>query len=214
MKKLFWQDAYMKECDATVTSLNERDVELDQTILFAFSGGQASDKGTINGINIAEARETEDTIIYTLEQDVNFSEGDTVKIVLDWENRYKLMRLHTAAHIVYYIFKEMTGQQKLVGSNITVEKSRIDYEMDTPISEYFEKIQAKLDEIIAQDSEVKVYDDPEKPGRRWWEVLEWKMPCGGTHVKRTSEIGKVRLKRKNTGAGKERIEIILDENNN
>ena len=100
----------------------------------------------------------------------------------------------------------------VVGSNITIEKSRIDYEMDTPISEYFEKIQAKLDEIVSQDAEVKVYDDPEKPGWRWWEVLEWKMPCGGTHVKRTGEIGKVRLKRKNTGAGKERIEIMLDEN--
>jgi Ser-tRNA(Ala) deacylase AlaX len=179
-------------------------------VLFGFSGGQASDKGTIGGNPVLEAVVSGDDIVYGLENEPDFKEGDTVKVELDWENRYKIMKLHTAAHIVYYIFKEMSGQTKLVGSNVSVEKSRIDYEMETPISEYFEKIQEKLDEIIAQDAEVKVYDDTEKEGRRWWELLEWKMPCGGTHVKRTGEIGKIRLKRKNTGAGKERIEIILE----
>jgi|TARA_Y100000310_G_C20664043_1_gene806459 Ser-tRNA(Ala) deacylase AlaX len=209
MEKLFWQDAYLKKCEAVVKSLNFKDITLDKTVLFAFSGGQASDKGTINGNQVLEALVSGEDIVYSLENEPDFKEGDSVKVVLDWENRYKLMKLHTAAHIVYYIFKEMSGQTKLIGSNITVEKSRIDYEMDTPVSEYFEKIQAKLDDIIAQDLEVKIYDDETEAGKRWWEVGEWKMPCGGTHVKKTGEIGKIRLKRKNIGAGKERIEIIL-----
>jgi len=210
-EKLFWQDPYLKECDAVVQNIQVRDVVLDKTILFAFSGGQASDQGTIGGVPIYNALKSEEDIIYTLDSDPTFKEGDTVKVVLDWDNRYKLMRLHTAAHIVYYIFQELSGKSKLIGSNITVEKSRIDYEMQESVADYFEKIQAKLDEIVAQDLEVNIYDDPEEAGKRWWELLDWKMPCGGTHVKKTGEIGKIRLKRKNIGAGKERIEIMLAE---
>ena len=209
-EKLFWQDPYLKECDAVVQKLDGNNVVLDKTVLFAFSGGQASDKGTITGIQITEALKTGDDIVYTLESAPDFKEDDTVKVELDWENRFRLMRLHSSAHIIYYIFKDISGQSKLIGSNMHPEKARIDYEMEESVVNYFDEIQKKVDEIIAQDLEIKVYEDSEEPGKRWWDLGEWKMPCGGTHVKRTGEIGKIRLKRKNIGAGKERIEIMLD----
>jgi len=214
MEKLFWQDPYMKECKAVVKWLDGRSLTLDKTILFAFSGGQASDKGSIGGIPIVEDAESINDIVYVLESDPTFKEGDEVDVVLDWEHRYRIMRLHTAAHIVFEIFRGLAGNKKIIGSNITVEKARIDFEMSEPVSEFLEQTKVKVDEIIAQDVEVKCYDNPEKEGRRVWEIPgKWKMPCGGTHVKKTGEIGKILLKRKNIGAGKERIEIILEDEN-
>lgn len=209
MQKLFWQDPYLKECTAKVMSVNGNKVQIDKTVLYAFSGGQASDAGTIGGVNVAEAMNG-DPITYTLESEPRFKEGEEVPVILDWEKRYRIMKLHTAAHVVYEIFKEKVGNKKIIGSNITEQKARIDFLMDDSISEYLPAIETSLKEIVEQDLEVKTYDDQEEAGKRWWEIPgKYKMPCGGTHVARTSEIGEIKLKRENIGAGKERIEITL-----
>ncbi|MFC1753400.1 alanyl-tRNA editing protein [Thermoproteota archaeon] len=211
MKKLFWQDPYIKECEATVTSKMGPEIQLDQTIFFAFSGGQASDQGTINGIKVIDAMKSDDNITYILESVPDFNEGDKVKVVIDWENRFKLMRLHSAAHIVFHMFEDKTGLKNLIGSNITPDKARLDYATDNPISELLPEIESKTNEITSKDAEIKTYDDDSEPGKRWWEIegLGLKDACGGTHVRNTNEIGLIKLKRKNIGAGKERIEISL-----
>ena len=208
-KKLFWEDPYLKECKAKVTAIDGKNVTLDQTIIFAFSGGQATDKATINGINVVEALANDD-IIHTLESEPNFKVGDEVTLKIDWENRYKIMKLHSAVHLVYFAFKEVCGEHEVIGSNVTSEKGRIDFAFDKNVSEFLPQIEQKVKEIISKDLEIKTYFDENEPGKRWWEIPGlYKMPCGGTHVKRTSEIGEIKLKRKNIGAGKERIEITL-----
>ncbi len=210
-KNLFWEDPYLKECEAKVVSVNGDEVKLDQTNFYAFSGGQQSDSGTINGINVLEARKEGDDIIYKLEKTPDFKEGDTVKVSIDWDKRYRIMKLHSAAHIVWFFFEKKSGTRKIIGSNVTFDKSRIDYELPESIALLLPDTEENSNKFIAEGHEVKAYDDPEKEGRRIWEAAEFKTFCGGTHVRNTSEIGKIKLRRKNLGSGKERIEITLAE---
>jgi len=215
-EKLFWNDAYQAECEATVVKSEGNDVVLDKTVLFAFSGGQQSDSGTINGVDVVDARVAGDDIIYTLENNT-LKQGDTVVVKIDGEKRDRIRRLHAAAHIVYHLFGQKTGIMKLIGSNISQDKGRVDYEYEESISDMLPPIEEEANKVFSADEEIKTYPDAEKPGRRVWEWIHSdgkgndsiKMPCGGTHPKSTKEIGPVKLKRKNLGAEKERIEITI-----
>jgi alanyl-tRNA synthetase len=116
--------------------------------------------------------------------------------------------LHSAAHIIHFIFAEKTGINKLIGSNIEENKARLDYEYSNSITEMLSDIEKEANIIFSQDIKIKTFPDSENENKRWWTCGEWKCPCGGTHIKSTKEIGKVQLKRKNCGSGKERIEIV------
>jgi len=208
-KRLFWEDPYQTQCDATVIRVEGSEVVLEQSVFYAFSGGKASDSGTINGQAVKEAKKAGEDIIYVMEEPPDFKEGDKVIIEIDWEKRYDLMKLHSASHILYFIVQEKTGLKKIIGSNVTVDKGRLDYEYPEVISPILPDVEVKANELFNQEAEISIYPDPQDPTKRWWEGLSWKVPCGGTHVRSTKEIGNVRLKRKNIGKGKERIEIYL-----
>ncbi len=212
--KLFWQDPYLTECSAAVTEISGNKVKLDRTIFFAFSGGQASDEGTIGGINVTEAVKQGDKeniidIEYTLEKEPSFKVGDIVTIKINSERRQKLRNLHSAAHILYYLSQEFIGKVKIVGSNIAPEKARMDFLYEQPLNDIILKLEAKMNTFISEGHQIVMENDEEKPDLRWWTCGEWRMPCGGTHVKLAGEIGPVTLKRVNIGKGKERIEIYL-----
>ncbi|WP_455391859.1 alanyl-tRNA editing protein [[Eubacterium] cellulosolvens] len=208
--RLFWEDPYRTECEANVLKVQDNEIVLDQTVFYAFSGGQASDVGTINDIPVIEAKKAGDEIVYVLEKPPEFKQGDKVNVKIDWENRYRLMKLHAASHIIYFIFQDNTGIKKLIGSNVTKDKGRLDYEHPESIASILPDIESKANEIFNEDSEIRMYPDTADQNKRWWECMGWKVPCGGTHVKSTKEIGNIRLKRKNIGSGKERIEIYLE----
>ncbi|MEW5996188.1 MAG: alanyl-tRNA editing protein [Candidatus Micrarchaeota archaeon] len=209
MRKLFWEDPYLKECTAKVESINGNEVRLSQSVFFAFSGGQESDSGTIGGIPVKEARKEGNDITYVLESTPTFSPRSEVEVKIDAEKRMKIMRLHSAAHIVWFIFEKKTGIKKLIGSNVTSGKSRIDYEYPESLSPILSEVEKEANELISRGAEIKTYPETGNPERRWWELGEWKCPCGGTHPRDAKEIGQIRLKRKNIGKGKERIEITL-----
>jgi len=213
-KKLFWEDSYATECKAKVTEINGNKVKLDQTIFFAFSGGQASDEGTIGGINVIEAvkegdKENITDIEYTLEKAPDFKVGDEVEVKIDGDKRNKLMRLHSAIHIIYYFFKDKYGDKEVIGTNMVPEKGRIDFIFDKPLTELLPELEEEANKFFAEDHKIISESDEEKQDLRYWGCKDWKMPCGGTHIKSTKEIGKIALKRKNIGSGKERIEITL-----
>jgi len=215
-KKLFWEDPYLTECTATVTEINGNKIKLNQTIFFAFSGGQASDEGTIGGINVLEAVKQGDKeniidIEYTLETEPTFKVGDLVTVKINPERRCKLRNLHSAAHILYYLSEEFIGKVKIVGSNIAPEKARMDFLYEKPLNDVLPQLETRMNTFISGDHQITMKNDEEKPDLRWWMCGEWKMPCGGTHVTSTNEIGSIKLKRVNIGKGKERIEIRLLE---
>ncbi len=214
--KLFWENPYLSHIKAEATHIDGKKVKLDQTIIYAFSGGQESDSGKINGINIINAvkqgdKESIIDIEYELEKEPDFKVGEIVEVEIDTLKRSNLMRLHSAAHIAYYIIAEKFGKLKIIGSNITSEKARIDFEYDKPLNEVLPEIQQKINEFIQECYSIEIKNDNKNPDLKWWHCKDWKMPCGGTHTKNTEEIGKIQLKRKNIGAGKERIEIYLTE---
>ncbi len=218
--KLFWQDPYKTEDNATVTALNGPKIKLNQTIFFAFSGGQESDEGTIGCIKVVEAVKQGDKeniidIEYVLEREPDFNVGGVVEVKIDGERRQKLMKLHSATHIVYYFFIEKVGKQKIIGSNIAADKARIDFEYEKPIQELLPELEVAVNAFLAENHQIIRKPDEKSPDLWWW-ICErgegkevWKMPCGGTHPRSTGEIGKIRLKRKNIGKGKERIEVYL-----
>ncbi|MCM2325509.1 MAG: alanyl-tRNA editing protein [Candidatus Woesearchaeota archaeon] len=214
-QKIFWEDPYQVECTAKVTSIEGKKVKLDKTIFFAFCGGQESDSGTIDGINVVTATKLGDKeniidIEYELEKEPHFAVGDEVKVVIDKEKRLSLMKLHSAAHISYYFTIEKFGKMRILGSNIAPQKARVDYESEKNLGEGLEEVEKKLNDFLAEGHDILRTADEKLPDLKWWQCEGWKMPCGGTHVRNTREIGRVRLRRITKGQSKERIEIHLE----
>ncbi len=212
-EKLFYTDQYQTECKATVTKLEGSKVQLDRTVFFAFAGGQASDSGTIGGINVREAIANNGEITYTLESAPNFKEKDEVEVVIDAEKRLKLMKLHSAIHVVDFLFMGKYRNAKRTGSNIDETKGRLDYEYPENINPLLPGLEKQANEMLSQNLEIKRWKDEDNPEIMQWQIADIKdakQACGGTHVRNTGEIGRIKLKRKNTGKGKERIEVYLE----
>lgn len=208
-RKLFYEDPYRRECLARVVKLSDGKVLVDQTVFFAFTGGQVSDSGWIGGVRVEEAKVSNGDIIYFLGEPPSFGVGDQVVIRIDWGKRYRVMRLHSATHIIYFLFAEKTGVKELIGSNVGDGKARLDYSYPEPITKLLPELEEEANRVFSRGLEIKTFWDEERPGLRWWECKGWRIACGGTHVRNTKEIGKAKLKRRNIGAGKERIEIRL-----
>ncbi|MFC0187149.1 hypothetical protein ACFFJY_02560 [Fictibacillus aquaticus] len=210
VKKLFWQDPYATELNTCLKSVNGNEITVDQTIFYAFSGGQESDAGTIGGHSVLQARKDGHEILYTLEEGHGLQPGDQVTMKINWDRRYKLMRLHFAAEIILELaYRNLEGIEK-VGAHIAEDKSRIDFIWDENISKSFPLLDKEAHEIIEADHEIISDFSDEAEGRRYWEIEGFaKVACGGTHLKKTGEVERIRLKRNNIGKGKERIEIYL-----
>jgi len=212
-KKMFWKDPYLTQLDTVITSVKDTDVTVEQTIFFAFSGGQESDYGTIGDRRVLRARTEGKEIVYTLENGHGLKPGDQVCMKIDWERRYKLMRLHFAAEIVLELVYHKLGSIKKIGAHIAQDKARIDFEWDGNISKVLPDIQKEALRIIEANQDIMSDFSNEEQEKRYWEIKGFaRVPCGGTHLKKTGEIGEIELKRKNPGKGKERIEIYVSEN--
>jgi Ser-tRNA(Ala) deacylase AlaX len=206
--KLFWQDPYRTTLDTRIAAVEDDVVRLVETIFYAFSGGQESDEGTIAGRKVLDARKEGRDILYQLEPGHGLKAGDPVTIEIDGARRAKLMRLHLAAEIVLELaYQNLAGIQK-IGAHIAADKARIDFEWPENIAKLFPMFGEKAAALIAADHPiVSAYSD-EANQRRYWEIAGFaRVPCGGTHLQRTGEIGAIALKRVNIGKGKERIEI-------
>jgi Ser-tRNA(Ala) deacylase AlaX len=208
LQKLFWDDPYLTETAAKVTSVKAGEVRLDRTVFYAFSGGQESDAGTIGGFKVLAASKDGHDIIYTLPGQHNLAAGQEVRVSIDWARRYHLMRNHFAAELilelVYARFKEI----KKTGAHIAEDKARIDFLWESNISPFFPELVTKATELIRKNQPIISGYSDIKNQTRFWEVEGFsRVACGGTHLRRTGEVGEIRLKRKNTGKGKERIEI-------
>lgn len=122
------------------------------------------------------------------------------------------MRLHFAAELVLELVLRKLKLEK-IGAHIAETKARIDFFCDKNISFIFENILDDYHEIIQKNQRILTGFSDVQTQRRFWEIEGFsKVACGGTHVRTTSEVGFISLKRQNIGAGKERIEIkLLDD---
>jgi len=208
--KVFWQDPYLSELNTTIKSVHGNRVTLAETIFYAFSGGQESDSGTIGDYPVLKAEKEDREIYYIISSDHTLKIGDVVKITIDWDRRYKLMRLHFAAEIVLELVYQKFPEIKKVGAHISQDKARIDFEWSENITSFIQSLAQETQNIIDSNQKIiSAYSD-ESSEQRYWKINEFsEVDCGGTHVRNTGEIGAIKLKRTNPGKGKERIEIFL-----
>jgi misacylated tRNA(Ala) deacylase len=233
MELIFRDDAYQKSCEATVTAVDGAGIRLDRTVFYPTGGGQPGDVGTLRfedgGIlPIVEARKGADheDVVHVPEDGAALpAPGAKVIAEIDWERRHRMMRIHSCMHVLCAIVEgDVTGGQ--VGDG----KGRLDFNLpDTRLDK--EAITAALNRIVAEDhplssrwiTEDELSQTPElvrtmsvKPpmgaGRvRLMEIEGVDLqPCGGTHVRRTGEIGPVKVtKIENKGRQNRRINIAF-----
>jgi Ser-tRNA(Ala) deacylase AlaX len=209
--KIFWDDPYRTQLDTYITTVHDNDVTVAATIFYAFSGGQESDTGTIGGRQVLQAGKDGREIIYTLADGHHFQPGDPVSLTIDWERRYRLMRLHFAAELILELAYQNLPSIQKIGAHIAQDKSRIDFEWNENISNAFPLLREKAHALIAADHTIVSAFSDEANEQRYWEIMSFaRVPCGGTHLWTTGEVGQLDLKRRNIGKGKERIEIYVD----
>ncbi len=219
MARLVYQwDSYVREYWARVVRVNGNRVFLDETIFHPRSGGVDHDTGYIVAgddryrvVNVYFDREFGD-VVHELDRSPSFSPGDKVLLVLDWDRRYKLMRLHTAAHILSGLMYSMYGAL-ITGGNISVDKAYEDYGLEVFDKNIFIDLVEKANEVISKDLEVKIYWLPREEALRIPGLVKLagrsppnveklrivEIPGvdiqadGGPHVRRTGEVGRIEI---------------------
>lgn len=210
VEKIFWQDPYLTELRAQVTGVVGQEITVDRTIAYAFSGGQESDHGTINGHEIIRAVKQNKQIIYVLEPSHRLQVGDMVLMKIDWERRYKLMRMHFTAEVILELCNQYFNNPPKLGAHIAADKARLDFVWTGNISETFEFLTAQFNLLRAKQLPIVSDFSDQENEIRYWEVEGFaRVPCGGTHIRNTGELAEVVLKRNNIGKSKERIELTF-----
>ena len=223
---LYLEDQYLKEWDARVIGVKDgKYVTLDRTAFYPKGGGQPHDTGIIgNDYNVIYTGKFSGSISHEVDRE-GLKEGDKVHCRLDWDRRYKLMRMHTAAHLLSAVFHTEAGAL-ITGNQLDPEKSRIDFSLEDFDKD---KIQDYVDEanrLAAEGHEVEIsYMDREEalkdptmvklanalpPKVKELRIVKIgdidRQADGGTHVKNTSEIGTIRLlNTKNKGKDNRRV---------
>ncbi|OGB50628.1 MAG: alanyl-tRNA editing protein [Burkholderiales bacterium RIFOXYC12_FULL_60_6] len=209
-RKLFWEDPYLTRVETSVSAVADDEVLLCSTIFFALSGGQERDHGTIGGFQVRQASKRGTDIWYALPDGHSLKVGQPVVVEIDWPRRYQLMRLHFAAELVLeLVYRKLPGVKK-TGAHISQDKARIDFDLPASIAEILPDIADAANAIVAANLVIVTGFEDIVAERRYWMINDFsRVPCGGTHVSRTGEVGSISLKRKNQGKNQERIEIYV-----
>jgi alanyl-tRNA synthetase len=208
--RLYDKDHYLREFDAKVIAVNGNHVELDKTAFYAESGGQSGDTGTLNDENVVYTKNVDERHVHVMENEPCFKVDETVHGVIDWDRRYRIMKLHSASHMMEYFLWKHFGYMKRTGSNVDDKKDRADYLHEERLDpETLKKVETDTNNFLVEGHPVSITVDSE--GIRTWRCGPVEMHCAGTHVKNSDEIGLIQLKRKNPGRGEERVETSLKE---
>lgn len=226
---LYYNDSYLKEFTGTVTGHDEEQngVYLDRTVFYPGGGGQPADIGTL---------ETDDGTLYTVKKaargNIHLIDGDLppvgalVRGVIDWDYRYKLMRTHTALHVLCgVVFKDYGAS--VTGGNMEPLSGRMDFEFERMEKDLVSAIHERVNEEAAAGHEVRVKNLSRAEAETIPDLIRTKVnlipqsvqtirtvelvgldlqACGGTHLANTSEIGSLRIpKYKSKGGINKRI---------
>lgn len=228
-KLLTMDDSYIKEFDAKVIESKDNYVILDKTGFYPESGGQPSDTGFLNGVKVLQVTK-KDEIRHILEKN-DFKENDVVHGVIDWDKRYKYCRMHSAQHLLSAIIFDKYNAVS-VGNQLGYDKSRIDLFPFKPDKETLDFLTKEFDRLIDKSLDIiirnmkreemiktiserksvifnKIPQNIEE--LRVVEIKDFdRIPCAGTHVKNTREIGYINiLSTENKGKDITRINFEL-----
>jgi len=231
-ERLFLDQPTLAKTEARVLSATPEGIVLDRTIFYARGGGQPGDVGVLRWdggeVVIADTVKGDgDSILHVPAPDAPLPpEGTTVSAEIDWARRHKLMRMHTAMHLLCSLIKGAA----VTGGSVGADRSRLDFDLPNPPAR--ETIEAGLNALIEADYPVRIewvdesvldtdpglvrtmsVQPPRGTGRlRLMRIGEGDLvdlqPCGGTHVSRTGEIGPIQIV-KIENKGKQNRRIIL-----
>ena len=235
-EKIYYEDMYKKECDATIIAIEDNKIICDKTIAFPEGGGQIGDCGqficddnisipfidTKKGIGEILHLSNNHTIkintpVYHIinSSDINkLSVGMHVKIIIDVLHRIKTSALRSALHIV--LMATLTIHQNLdkhiVGCHIDTEKARIDFFCEHKFSPYdILKINSVANDLLQENIPIERYLYENKKEAWIWKCKNFECPCGGTHLQSTGQIKNIKVKRKNVGKTTERLIVTIDK---
>jgi len=158
-EKLYWNDAYAKEFSAKITKINGNEVVLDKTLFYPTGGGQPNDTGKIicNGseYRVVDVKSNDDEIIHVLDKNLDAHVGDTVNGVIDWDRRYKLMRLHSAIHLIDGILENKYKSSMITGGQIYEDRARIDIDMQELNKEKAEELISEANKVAKEGHEIQ-----------------------------------------------------------
>ena len=234
-EELFRADPYLTSCEAFVVSADEAGIELDRTVFYSMGGGQPGDQGILrlkNGkeIQVADClkdRDTDRHLHIPVGEVILPEPGDNVTAILNWDRRHRLMKMHSCLHLLCSLI-----DGGVTGGQVGEWKSRLDFDLpDTSLDK--EQLTIELNELIAEDHQVtcsaitneelianpelvrtmSVQPPTDAASIRVIGISDVDLqPCGGTHVKTTAEIGRVRVgKIENKGKHNRRINVHLEE---
>ena len=223
--ELFRNNSYLKEHDVTITEVTSDGLVFDKTIFYPEGGGQPGDEGFLtigdNKTRILGTKYINQKLVHLVEETQDFKKNDKVKLELDWSRRYSHMQVHTCLHLLCSIIP-----YPVTGGSIGDGRGRLDFDLETKPNK--EDVLNSLNKLISGDHTVSISsitDDeldqnPDlvrtmsvKPPRSSGTIRMIKIgenidfqPCGGTHVKKTSEINLVQsVKIENKGKMNKRI---------
>jgi misacylated tRNA(Ala) deacylase len=232
MELICRRDAYATSTEATVLAVDERGITLDRTVFYATGGGQPGDTGVLRHggavVRLTEAVKGDgpDTVIHVPEAGAELpAVGSTVVVEIDWDRRFAHMRMHTCLHLLCAV---VPGA--VTGGQIGADRSRLDFNVPSASLDK-DELTAALNRLIEGDHPVSYrwIDDAEleanpdlvrtmsvKPPTGSGQVRLVEIdgvdlqPCGGTHVARTGEIGRVEVvKIENKGKQNRRVVVAL-----
>ncbi|HAE00562.1 MAG TPA: Ala-tRNA(Pro) hydrolase [Rhodospirillaceae bacterium] len=232
-EELYRDDSYLKSCDATVVEITDRGaLVLDRTVFYYTGGGQPGDSGTLTfdggSIRIGTTIQVDGDILHIPEEGQTLPPvGTKVVAEIDWDRRYRLMKMHTAMHLLCALVP--CG---VTGGQVGEDKSRLDFDVGEHMLDK-DALTAQLNDLIAQDhplqtlwiTDAELDANPElvrtmsvQPPRNAGRIRLVKVgeavdlqPCGGTHIAHTGEIGALSIgKIENKGAKNRRVNIHLE----
>lgn len=234
-KLLCLDDSYLREFDATVTEVvDPNGVILDQTAFYPGGGGQPHDTGTLikgdESWQVVKIARDGAKVIHLLDGETSLQPGDSVRGVIDWEPRYRLMRTHSALHVLCgVVFREFGAQ--VTGGNMTTEKARMDFELEDLNPERVARIEQLANEQIQAGLPISWRTLPREEAFQIPDLIRTKINLlpehiqevrvveiagldlqadGGTHVRNTAEIGGIRvINTRSKGRINKRLEIAL-----
>jgi misacylated tRNA(Ala) deacylase len=238
-ERLSATDAYLTTCDAIVTAANADGVVLDRTVFYARGGGQPGDTGSLRWggghavvVDTVSSRGARDILHVLAEGSDAPAVGTLVTAEIDWERRHRLMRTHTALHALSGVIFTGSGA-KVTGGNMEDDGSaRMDFELDAMSQELGREIEETLNARLAEDRPVHVLFLPRAEALADPDLIRTKVSLipesvdpirvidiegidkqadGGTHVRSTAEVGRVRVvKTESKGKANKRMRIRLD----
>jgi len=230
---LYLKDSYMKDFEATIVNVEGKNVFLDKTVFYPESGGQIDDRGKLvripNGqvFQVLMVKKLGNEVLHEVDS-VGLKIGDKIKGYLDWDRRYKLMKMHTACHVLSAVINKETNSL-ITGNQLRTDIAHIDFS-GPEVKERFKEFEQKANEILASGLNVETKFMPYKEAMKipsivkLAHVLPPTIPelrivsigtvdvqaDGGTHVKNTKECGQIEITEfENKGKERKRVYFVL-----